>query len=211
MPERAAGRTPSLTVGDAVDRSIIHMAIPNPHPVESPEPPAGEFTPELLGSLRGFAWSFTALDQIAVLLAGDSADPDNPPEAALEVGVRHGTEQTRSFLVRAVVRDWIDGDTLDVDIRLWFDLTLAQRVRVYGVNAPELRSADPAERSRAVAARDFCAALAPPGSTVQLASLAKADKYGRFLAGVSIADGGNVADRMIAAGHGVAYFGGKRS
>lgn len=211
MPERATGRVASLTVGNAADRRIIRMATPNPHPLESPDPPAGDLAPELLGSLRGFAWSFTALDRIAEQVAGSSAGQLDAPQNTGLVGAATGGDHPRSFLVRAMVRDWIDGDTLDVDIRLWFDLTLAQRVRVYGVNTPELRSADLAERARAVAARDFCAALAPPGSMVQLASLAAADKYGRFLAGVTTADGGNVADRIIAAGHGVPYFGGKRS
>jgi micrococcal nuclease len=42
----------------------------------------------------------------------------------------------------------VDGDTVDLDLVLGFSITLRQRVRLYGIDAPELRSKDPAEKAK---------------------------------------------------------------
>ena len=39
---------------------------------------------------------------------------------------------------RVIIDRWVDGDTVDVDIDLGFGVWLKdQRVRLYGINAPE--------------------------------------------------------------------------
>jgi len=40
----------------------------------------------------------------------------------------------------------IDGDTVDVDIDLGFNLTIRQRVRLKGINAPESRTTNEKEK-----------------------------------------------------------------
>lgn len=42
----------------------------------------------------------------------------------------------------------VDGATVDLDLDLGFSITLRQRVRLYGIDAPELRSKDPAEKAK---------------------------------------------------------------
>ena len=49
----------------------------------------------------------------------------------------------------------VDGDTVDADIFLGFDINMRQRLRLYGVNAPETRSRDPVEKARGLKAMKF--------------------------------------------------------
>jgi micrococcal nuclease len=51
---------------------------------------------------------------------------------------------------------WVDGDTVDVDIDLGFDIILKkQRVRLHGINAPESRTKDLEEKEKGLAAKEF--------------------------------------------------------
>ncbi len=75
----------------------------------------------------------------------------------------------------------VDGDTVDLDLDLGFSLTLRQRVRLYGVDAPELRSKDHAEKARAQESQAFVSQwFALPGEV--LVRTTKEEKYGRMLA-----------------------------
>jgi micrococcal nuclease len=49
----------------------------------------------------------------------------------------------------------VDGDTLDLDLDLGFSLVLRQRVRLYGLDAPEIRSKDPAEKAKGLESQAF--------------------------------------------------------
>ena len=42
----------------------------------------------------------------------------------------------------------VDGDTIDCEIDLGFDITVRQRVRFAGINAPESRTRDLEEKKR---------------------------------------------------------------
>jgi endonuclease YncB( thermonuclease family) len=75
------------------------------------------------------------------------------------------------------------------------------RVRLYGVNTPERGQVGYAEAQAMVAAHE--------GQEVSIRSHKPQDKYGRWLAEVLI-DGQSLSDALIASGHGVPYFGGKR-
>jgi hypothetical protein len=65
----------------------------------------------------------------------------------------------------------IDGDTIEVRAHLWLGLELTIRVRLWGIDAPELDGICPAERDLAKSARvprpeslgDACAARCPAG------------------------------------------------
>jgi endonuclease YncB( thermonuclease family) len=93
----------------------------------------------------------------------------------------------------------IDGDTLLVRARVWLDLEVVTRVRLRGVNAPELRSRDEAERDRAEAARAYVTALVE-GAPLVLTAIGQ-DKYGgRVVASVTAA-GEDLAAALLAEGH----------
>ena len=114
------------------------------------------------------------------------------------------------------VIEWLDGDTADVEILfdvLGSRVTLLQRVRVDGINAPEIHSADASEKARGMEAKRYAELLAPVGSTIGVRSANDArprEKYGRWLARVTLADGKDFAAAMIAAGHAVEYHGERR-
>lgn len=108
----------------------------------------------------------------------------------------------------AEVRRVVDADTLDllVDSPLF---AVGIRVRLAGVQAPEMHAADPAIRERAKAARAWVAGEVPPGTAVLVHS-AKPDKYGRRLARVVYLRAGAQADlsaELLAAGHARPYDG----
>lgn len=107
---------------------------------------------------------------------------------------------------RAVVLGVVDADTLDVNIDLGFDIWRKERVRLYGIDAPEKWTVA-GKLAWATADR-----LIPAGDavTVRTSKYRSEDKYGRYLAAVLMADGRSLSDVLIESGHGVPYFGGAR-
>lgn len=88
----------------------------------------------------------------------------------------------------ATVNNVVDGDTIDVAIDLGFSITQRQRVRLYGINTPELHSKDVMERRAALSAKSFLEEQVS-GKQVKLKSVKPKDKYGRYLAEVWPAEG----------------------
>ena len=104
----------------------------------------------------------------------------------------------------------IDGDTLEVEVRIWFGQDVTVNVRVLGVDTPEMKGKCPAEIEAAKKAGMFTWGLAPPGGLVQLHSV-KPDKYaGRVDAIVELSNGRDLAAALIAAGLARPYAGDKR-
>ncbi|WP_428568205.1 MAG: thermonuclease family protein [Solidesulfovibrio sp. DCME] len=97
--------------------------------------------------------------------------------------------------VGAVVVRVCDGDTVVVDIPD-YPAVMGQgiRVRLSGVNAPELRAENPVEREAARRAREAMERLLPPGTPVTLSGIRR-DKYFRLDAAVRV-DGRDAADAL---------------
>lgn len=96
---------------------------------------------------------------------------------------------------RGVVDLVHDGDTVNVKLDVGFDLTVYARVRVHGINAPELST------KAGKAARDYGQALLPAGTPVSVMSLGW-DKYGGRIEGDINVDGlGDYGAALVAAGH----------
>ena len=111
----------------------------------------------------------------------------------------------------AIVVRWVDGDTVDVTIDLGFSISIKERVRVYGLDCPEIHTTDIDKKSLGLQAGRNAALLAKPGTHIKIRSHKSGDeKFGRFLAEIELADGRDFATEMIEAGHGVAYTGGKK-
>jgi micrococcal nuclease len=85
------------------------------------------------------------------------------------------------YIYKAELIRVVDGDTVDLIIDLGFDTLRKERFRLYGIDAPELRTA-----AGKAAKAWLWDALQPLGAiyveTIQLETKAKRDKYGRFLA-----------------------------
>ena len=112
--------------------------------------------------------------------------------------------------VAARVLAVIDGDTIAVSARIWIGQDVVTRVRIVGVDTPELRGGCPRERALAVEARDFVLDAIDAG-VVMLRDI-RYDKYGgRVLARVENGNGQDLAALLVAAGLGRAYDGGARA
>ena len=99
----------------------------------------------------------------------------------------------------------IDGDTIEADVDLGFRIRQRKVIRLAGIDAPELRSKDAAEREKAKAAKAGLerVLLTWQPSEVLMHSTGL-DKYGRSLAVIWICDGpgwDNVNTWMVENGH----------
>jgi micrococcal nuclease len=85
------------------------------------------------------------------------------------------------YIYKAELIRVVDGDTVDLIIDLGFDTQRKERFRLYGVDAPEMNTAEGKE-----AKAWLIGILGPYGAiyvqTLQHNTKAKRDKYGRFLA-----------------------------
>jgi endonuclease YncB( thermonuclease family) len=96
-----------------------------------------------------------------------------------------------------------DGDTVYIKLDVGFDLSVYTRVRVAGINAPELATA------AGKAARDYAQTLLKPGDAVRVVSFGW-DKFGgRIDASIEyhLDAPEDFAKTMIAAGHALPWDG----
>jgi micrococcal nuclease len=85
------------------------------------------------------------------------------------------------YIYKASLIRVVDGDTVDLIIDLGFDTSRHERFRLYGIDAPEVRTA--AGKEAKAWLEDALMPLEPIYvQTIQLSTKAKRDKYGRFLA-----------------------------
>ena len=99
----------------------------------------------------------------------------------------------------------VDGDTVDAEIDVGFLLTTLQRLRLLGINTPELHSNDPAQRALALAARAyteqwFTTHVHEPADWPFNLRTEKDDVFGRYLAVVECGQGHVLNDALLAAG-----------
>ena len=94
------------------------------------------------------------------------------------------------------IRRVVDGDTVDVDIDLGFDMWVHnERVRLYGIDTPESRTRDLEEKKAGLFAKDVVLHYLPEGSKQVLRTHKdKVGKYGRVLGEFVIYD--SLADRQ---------------
>jgi len=144
------------------------------------------------------AWSFPVAGALLLLAAEAGFAPPGERVAA----------EALDGPVSAVVQRVVDGDTIDVRAAIWLGQTLLVRVRIEGIDAPELEARCSEERRLALAARDFLVRRLD-GASVKLTAVVY-DKYGgRVRAAVS--DGkGDVANALLALGLVRPYRGEKR-
>jgi endonuclease YncB( thermonuclease family) len=104
----------------------------------------------------------------------------------------------------------IDGDTFEARVHVSPDLNLTTRVRLRGIDAPELKAACPQELQMAEAAAGALRSLLGEGD-VTIFNIGP-DKYsGRVVAEVATRRTGNVSTAMLAAGLARRYGGGHRN
>ena len=106
----------------------------------------------------------------------------------------------------------IDGDTIDANIDLGFDITVHKRIRLAGIDSPESRTRDLEEKKRGLASKDKLIELLDKGSLVLESK--EVGKYGRVLGVLHVYPDGdlpiNINDTLVKEGYAVEYWGGKK-
>jgi micrococcal nuclease len=116
------------------------------------------------------------------------------------------------YIYKIKVTRVVDGDTIDAEIDLGFDLKLNKRIRLYGINTPETRTRDPEEKKRGLAAKKFLQQIVDEQQGVLFLKSLDHGKFGRCI-GVLFEqdfDDQSINDVLVQEGHAVEYFGGKR-
>jgi len=108
------------------------------------------------------------------------------------------------------VTNVVDGDTIDVEIDLGFSVSYAQRLRLAGIDTPESRTTDKAEKVLGLEAKEYLKSKVKDAKDV-IVKTEKPDsseKYGRILGWVYV-DGStkSVNEQMIEDGYAWGYLG----
>ena len=100
---------------------------------------------------------------------------------------------------KATVKRIIDGDSVVLDIDLGFYIFMNEtKIRLYGIDTPEMNSEDPLLRLQAVLATRYLYDNMPVGSKVTIKTvLDKREKYGRLLATIITEDGFNINEGLL--------------
>jgi len=120
-----------------------------------------------------------------------------------------GIGETIPGPVPAEVLTVIDGDTLVVRARIWLGQDVETKIRLDGVDAPEMKGKCEFERRMAIAARDRVAQLATAGRVI-LRNIKYGKYAGRVVARVETPDGRDFSDALLSAGLVRAYDGRRR-
>jgi endonuclease YncB( thermonuclease family) len=139
--------------------------------------------------------------------AADSVHPDSPAAREAEMIWKRAGNPDLHHPVD-VIRT-IDGDTFEARVHLSPGLDLTSRIRLRGIDAPELKASCPQELQMAEAASDALRGLLGEGE-VAIFNIGP-DKYsGRVVADVATRKTANVSSALLAAGHARSYGGGHR-
>jgi micrococcal nuclease len=107
----------------------------------------------------------------------------------------------------------IDGDTIDVQIDLGFDVSFTSRVRLNGIDTPESRTTDLNEKKYGLEAKEWLKHRLESAKTIVIRTEKpdSSEKYGRIL-GTLFIDGETVSinDQLIKGGYAWAYDGGTK-
>ena len=104
----------------------------------------------------------------------------------------------------------VDGDTIDVEIDLGFDISITKRVRLAGIDTPESRTSDKFEKSLGLESKALLKQRLAAAQTIVIKTEKpdSSEKYGRVL-GWLFLDGEKTSfnETMIASGYAWSYLG----
>jgi micrococcal nuclease len=108
------------------------------------------------------------------------------------------------------VKNVVDGDTIDVVIDLGFDILFASRVRLAGIDTPESRTTDKAEKALGLEAKEYLKKHLKDAKSVVIRTekMDSSEKYGRILGWVYVnGESESVNNKMINDGYAWGYLG----
>lgn len=104
----------------------------------------------------------------------------------------------------------VDGDTIDVVIDLGFDILFKSRVRLAGIDTPESRTTDKAEKVLGLEAKEYLKKHIKAAKTVTIRTekMDSSEKYGRILGWVYLdGESESINNKMIKDGYAWGYLG----
>ena len=108
------------------------------------------------------------------------------------------------------VKNVVDGDTIDVIIDLGFDILFASRVRLAGIDTPESRTTDKAEKALGIEAKEYLKKQLKDAKSVVIRTekMNSSEKYGRILGWIYInGESETINNKMINDGYAWGYLG----
>ena len=116
------------------------------------------------------------------------------------------------YRIKKVLRV-VDGDTIDVDIDLGFNVSYTQRVRLAGIDTPESRTTDLKEKALGLEVKEYLKHCLEGAEDVviQTEKPDSSEKYGRILGWLFINDEEvSLNEKMINEGYAWEYDGGTK-
>jgi micrococcal nuclease len=116
------------------------------------------------------------------------------------------------YRVKKVIKV-VDGDTIDADIDLGFDISLTKRVRLSGVDTPESRTTDLKEKKLGLESKEWLKHKLDFAKDVLIKTELpdSTEKYGRILGNLYINNEAlSLNQQMIDEGYALAYDGGTK-
>jgi micrococcal nuclease len=113
------------------------------------------------------------------------------------------------YFVREV-KGVVDGDTIDVIIDLGFDILFSSRVRLAGIDTPESRTTDKAEKALGLEAKEYLKKQLKDAKSVVIRTekMNSSEKYGRILGWIYVnGESESINNKMINDGYAWGYLG----
>jgi micrococcal nuclease len=104
----------------------------------------------------------------------------------------------------------VDGDTIDVIIDLGFDIMFSSRVRLAGIDTPESRTTNKAEKILGLESKEYLKKYLKDAKPIIIKTekMNSSEKYGRILGWVYVnGDTESLNDKMINDGYAWGYLG----
>jgi micrococcal nuclease len=108
------------------------------------------------------------------------------------------------------VENVVDGDTIDVLIDLGFDILFQSRVRLAGIDTPESRTKDLAEKTLGLESKEYLKKQLKDAKSVIIKTekMNSTEKFGRILGWIYVnGDTVSLNDKMINDGYAWGYLG----
>lgn len=166
------------------------------------------------GSRQGGALVLAGLIFALGFAAGSGLRPAQPLERAqarpLDAGVTADPVRAVTGAGHpAEVLKVNDGDTFEARVQVWPGMQITTKVRLRGIDTPELKARCAEEYRRADAAREALRGLLAAGGVI--VTHVGIDKYGgRVLADVATRNTADVSAALLRSGHARRYDGGRR-
>jgi micrococcal nuclease len=107
----------------------------------------------------------------------------------------------------------VDGDTIDADIDLGFDISLSKRIRLAAVDTPESRTSDANEKKYGLESKEWLKHKVENAKNILIKTELpdSTEKYGRIIGHLFINDQDkSLNDQMIIEGYAWEYSGGTK-